>query len=321
VRKRSKEEKRRIVEESFASGRTVAGVARAHGVRPGQIFEWRNAYKEGRLTDASAAPVCLRFAPDNRRSFSLAIPITLRHNRKTSFASLRLRDRLLEISDRFHGRTVIGLGRIRTQECTNFQDSLNEAQKAADALKQKYGANSSQYMGAQRAIDSYGKAGIDNGVVIKVGNTGSAGAQVQVGGVTGPKTKDNPSGQQIDVTFGTGQLGKGGAVNAGLSAHEGSHVADGSAWAASGFKDALNPTRYATESRAYRIQANIYEGQGYLYGAFSPTELMWIRGWPQSNVDGRIDYWLRIPKAQGGLYGVTPADKTKAFTPGARLRR
>jgi RHS repeat-associated protein len=210
---------------------------------------------------------------------------------------------------------------VSAQECTNFQDSLTEAQKSADALKQKYGANSTQYTDAQRAIDSYGAAGVDNGVVIKVGNTGSAGAQVQVGGVAGPKTKDNPTGQQIDVTFGTGQLGKGGAANAGLSAHEGSHVADGSAWVASGFKDALNPTRYATESRAYRIQANIYEGQGYLYGTFSPTELMWFRGWPQSNVDARIDYWLRIPKAQGGLYGVIPSDKTKAFTPGARLRR
>lgn len=59
MRKRSKEEKRRIVEESLAPGRTVAGVARAHGVRAGQIFEWRSAYKEGRLTDAPTAPALL----------------------------------------------------------------------------------------------------------------------------------------------------------------------------------------------------------------------------------------------------------------------
>lgn len=59
MRKRSKEEKRRIVEEPFATGRTVAGVARAHGVRPGQIFEWRNAYKEGRLTGALVEPALL----------------------------------------------------------------------------------------------------------------------------------------------------------------------------------------------------------------------------------------------------------------------
>jgi len=49
VRKRSKEEKRRIVEESFRPGTTVVSVARAYGFRPGQIFEWRRAYKGGRL--------------------------------------------------------------------------------------------------------------------------------------------------------------------------------------------------------------------------------------------------------------------------------
>ena len=210
---------------------------------------------------------------------------------------------------------------VSTQECTNFQSSLDEAQKAADALKAKHGANSTQYADAQRAIDSYGGAGIDNGVVIKVANTSSFGAHVQVAGVAGAKTKDNPTGQQIDVTFNTGQLGRGGAANAGLSAHEGSHVADGSAWVASGFKNASNPTRYATESRGYRIQASIYEGQGYSFATFSPTELMWVRGWPQSGVDARIDYWLRVPKAQGGLYDVTPANRTKAFRRGPRLRR
>lgn len=59
MRKRSKEEKRRIVEESFESGVTVAGVARAHGVRPGQIFEWRRAYREGRLAAESGAAALL----------------------------------------------------------------------------------------------------------------------------------------------------------------------------------------------------------------------------------------------------------------------
>ena len=73
MRKRSKEEKRRIVEESLAPGRTVAGVARAHGVRPGQIFEWRNAYKEGRLTDAPALlPVRLCEVSRNARPAAAA---------------------------------------------------------------------------------------------------------------------------------------------------------------------------------------------------------------------------------------------------------
>jgi transposase len=59
MRKRSKEEKRRIVEESFQPGVTVVSVARAHRVRPGQIFEWRRAYKEGRLTAEPTTPTLL----------------------------------------------------------------------------------------------------------------------------------------------------------------------------------------------------------------------------------------------------------------------
>ena len=59
MRKRSKEEKRRIVEESFQPGVTVASVAKARRIRPGQIFEWRRAYKEGRLTAESTTPTLL----------------------------------------------------------------------------------------------------------------------------------------------------------------------------------------------------------------------------------------------------------------------
>ena len=59
MRKRSNEEKRRIVEESFQPGITFASVAQVHGFLPGQIFEWRRAYKEGRLATESSAPTLL----------------------------------------------------------------------------------------------------------------------------------------------------------------------------------------------------------------------------------------------------------------------
>ena len=59
MRKRSKEEKRQIVEESLQSGVTVVSVAGKYGVRPGQIFEWRRAYKEGRLAEEENAPTLL----------------------------------------------------------------------------------------------------------------------------------------------------------------------------------------------------------------------------------------------------------------------
>ena len=48
-RRRSVEEKRRIVEETLAAGASVARVARRHGVNANQVFYWRKKYREGRL--------------------------------------------------------------------------------------------------------------------------------------------------------------------------------------------------------------------------------------------------------------------------------
>lgn len=50
-------EKRRIVEESFEPGTSVARVARAHGVNANQVFSWRRLYQRGRLgATPQAAP-------------------------------------------------------------------------------------------------------------------------------------------------------------------------------------------------------------------------------------------------------------------------
>jgi transposase len=48
-RRRSLEEKRRIVEETLEPGTAVARVARRHAVNANQVFYWRNKYREGRL--------------------------------------------------------------------------------------------------------------------------------------------------------------------------------------------------------------------------------------------------------------------------------
>ena len=48
-RKYSIAEKRRIVEESFQPGSSVARVARAHEVNANQVFSWRRLYQRGRL--------------------------------------------------------------------------------------------------------------------------------------------------------------------------------------------------------------------------------------------------------------------------------
>src|SRR6267154_6344290 len=48
-RRRSFEEKCRIVEETLEAGASVARVARRHGVNANQVFYWRKKYREGRL--------------------------------------------------------------------------------------------------------------------------------------------------------------------------------------------------------------------------------------------------------------------------------
>ena len=48
-RRRSIEEKRRIVEETLETGASVARVARRHAVNANQVFYWRKKYREGRL--------------------------------------------------------------------------------------------------------------------------------------------------------------------------------------------------------------------------------------------------------------------------------
>src|SRR5271169_7241437 len=48
-RRRSVEEKHRIVEETLEAGASVARVARRHAVNANQVFYWRKKYREGRL--------------------------------------------------------------------------------------------------------------------------------------------------------------------------------------------------------------------------------------------------------------------------------
>lgn len=55
-RRRSKQERRRIVEESLQPGVSVARLARAHQVNANQIFHWRKLYREGSLADSEEKP-------------------------------------------------------------------------------------------------------------------------------------------------------------------------------------------------------------------------------------------------------------------------
>ena len=48
-RRRSAEERRVIVEETLASGASVARVAQKYGVNANQVFQWRRLYRDGHL--------------------------------------------------------------------------------------------------------------------------------------------------------------------------------------------------------------------------------------------------------------------------------
>jgi len=129
-----------------------------------------------------------------------------------------------------------------------FAKSLADAQNAANKL------TGDDQAAAQRAIDAYGAQGVDNGVNVRF-DSNVTGGVTEVSGIANgenDKENDNPNKQNINVTFNPNAVG-----DASLVAHEGSHVADGSAWVASGFSSNLNPTNLTTELNAYHVQFNI----------------------------------------------------------------
>ncbi len=78
--RRSIAEKRRIVEETLASGASVARVARAHGVNANQVFGWRRLYLAGRLGEQKPG---IKLLPV-RVSESKSAPVVVEH-RVTDF--------------------------------------------------------------------------------------------------------------------------------------------------------------------------------------------------------------------------------------------
>jgi transposase len=69
-RYRALEEKRRIVEETFSEGASVALVARAHGVNANLVFNWRKLYQAGRLSGGRAKLLPVKVTPEAARTTS-----------------------------------------------------------------------------------------------------------------------------------------------------------------------------------------------------------------------------------------------------------
>ena len=68
--RRTREEKRRIVEATFVPGASIARVAREHGVNANQVFQWRHEYRKGSLgvgqqAQAKLVPVTVTAEPNS----------------------------------------------------------------------------------------------------------------------------------------------------------------------------------------------------------------------------------------------------------------
>jgi transposase len=75
--RRSVEEKRRIVEETWEAGASVARVARRHAVNANQVFYWRKKYREGRLgkgRSSNLLPVAVSDIPSNQSGQARGAP-------------------------------------------------------------------------------------------------------------------------------------------------------------------------------------------------------------------------------------------------------
>jgi RHS repeat-associated protein len=199
-----------------------------------------------------------------------------------------------------------------SQNDQNFAKSLADAQTAANNL------TGDDKAAAQRAIDAYGAQGVDNGVNVRFdGNVTSGTAVTEVSGVAnGSKSADNPTGQNINVTFNPDAVGK--DESAGLVAHEGSHVADGSDWVKSGFSANMDRTHNQTEMNANHVQFNIMNAQlgalypnGYTAGLYN-NSVKWNKGDTFKMITP--DLQKAIQKANGAY------DTKPAFTKGWRLQ-
>ena len=62
-RARTKDERRRIVEQTLIDGASVKAVAQLHGIRTNQVFHWRKLYRQGLLEDVANSAAATTLVP------------------------------------------------------------------------------------------------------------------------------------------------------------------------------------------------------------------------------------------------------------------
>jgi RHS repeat-associated protein len=149
---------------------------------------------------------------------------------------------------------------VSATQCENAHASDDKAGAALGAIKDKYGADSSQYKDAFRAHEQLGGMK-DNGVVLSIGNAGKDSEGKVTIGPMQAKTDDNLNGQNIKVTLGAGDFdGSAGAATS--IEHKGFHVADAHDWINTGFNPSAAPNWYQSEFHAYSVQFNLMTAMG-----------------------------------------------------------
>ncbi|HEX8162591.1 MAG TPA: RHS repeat-associated core domain-containing protein [Pyrinomonadaceae bacterium] len=230
--------------------------------------------------------------------------------------------------------------KVGEEQRTVFRAAMTRAQEALGKLKE----GSKEYNKIKRALDTYGKEGVDNGVTImaaKFKDDDNRGAITQIAGVVGDKTKDNPTGRQSRVTLNTSVFNKDADVTAIALAtlHEGSHLADGEDWVKSGFSGSKNPTEYKTEMDAYTVQGMAAQALDYQmsfrgrvplpgYAGGLPTNYyIWNSGWAtadaatiESRRSAAIDGFLKTPREYGGYGYAGNRGEQPAFVKGSKFR-
>ena len=130
-----------------------------------------------------------------------------------------------------------------TAQCASFQAGLDAAAAKLDDIKKFYGDKSIEYTDAVRAVNSYGGAGVDNGVSVSFGTLGKG----TLGETTGSLDKDG--NKSINVTIDLTQ-NKNGSDLLTTIAHEGSHVQDHSE-----YQDALIAAGKADSGDGSKVMA------------------------------------------------------------------
>jgi hypothetical protein len=222
--------------------------------------------------------------------------------------------------------------KVTEDDRQRFRPLLERGPEDAKIICAIYGDDSSKCRDFRKAIEALGPEGVDNGVTLAVGpvQTEGAGAETSVTpcGKWNRRTKDNPTGQRTTITITEESVNSGGLIH--MIRHEGSHVADGWKWRASGCKRSSNPFLRETEFKAYTVaslSAEAYQPnvpyEFVLRGGSSPGKNPFL---PETVPiyrpdlkaedlqilrDSNIDKLLARPKNAGGLYGVTATSPGK----------